>query len=321
MPLEYQIIAAFILDLVLGDPRWLPHPVRFMGRLAEAVEIPTRRVLSSPFVAGVVSAFIVMGATLLAVWVLLWTSSIIGNTARNIVSIFLIYTGLASKDLRDHSLAVRKALDSGNIQLARERVGMICGRDTDSLDQNSIIRASVESVAENTADGVTVPLFFAIVGGPFGIMLYKAVSTLDSTFGYKNERYLQFGWFSARLDDLFAFIPSRISGVLVSIAAWILSYDFTNSFCFFLRDRNKHPSPNAGQSEAAFAGALGIQLGGASYYKGEISIKPLLGENVDQIEPGLITRANSLMFVTSILALLVFMSLRMAFYSILYAVC
>lgn len=314
MPFEYQVISAFILDLIVGDPQWLPHPVKFMGRLAAAVEIPTRRLLGSPFIAGVVSAVIVIAATLLAVWALLWIASTIGNTALHIVSIFLIYTGLASKDLRDHSLAVKNALDSGNIQLARQRVGMICGRDTDSLDQDSIIRASVESVAENTVDGVTAPLFFATVGGPFGIMLYKAVSTLDSTFGYKNQRYSQFGWFSARLDDLFAFIPSRISGFLVSIAAWILSYDYTNSFRFFLRDRNKHPSPNAGQSEAAFAGALGIQLGGASYYGDKVSIKPLLGENINQIKPDHIIKANSLMFVTSILALLLFMSLRTAFF-------
>jgi adenosylcobinamide-phosphate synthase len=187
---------------------------------------------------------------------------------------------------------------------------MICGRDTDRLDEDGIIRATVESVAENTVDGVTAPLFYAVILGPVGLMLYKAINTLDSTFGYRNERYELFGWASAKLDDLANYIPSRITGLLIPVAAFLLGLRWQDSYRVFLRDRGKHPSPNAGQTEAAFAGALGLQLGGLSYYGGKASEKPTLGDPVNRPVFYHIRYANLLMIVTSALFLLLALGVR-----------
>jgi adenosylcobinamide-phosphate synthase len=228
------------------------------------------------------------------------------------VSIFLLYSGLAARDMIKHSQDVYEALQSGVLSLAQRRVGMICGRDTERLDESGVARATVESVAENMVDGVTAPLFFAILGGPVALVAYKAASTLDSTFGYKNERYLEFGWASAKLDDVLNFIPSRVTGALVPLAALILGHRWIQAAQVFISDRGKHPSPNAGQVEASVAGALGIQLGGVSYYGGQPSNKPTLGVPVISVTAGHIVQANALLLVTSGLALTLFLGVRLA---------
>jgi len=216
----------------------------------------------------------------------------------------------------DHSRSVWRVLTAGDLNQAKTKVGMICGRDTDSLDSDGVVRAAVESVSENMVDGVTAPLFFAVIGGPIGIMAYKAISTLDSIFGYKNEKYAEFGWASAKLDDIAAFVPSRLTAILVPLAALILRRRAWNSLKVFLRDRNKHPSPNAGQSEAAMAGALGLRLGGISYYDGKPSNKPELGDPLVDPDPHHIPAANRMMIVTSCIALLAFLALRLIFLQI-----
>ncbi|MCX6910659.1 MAG: adenosylcobinamide-phosphate synthase CbiB, partial [Verrucomicrobia bacterium] len=246
MRLEYQIIAAFALDLLFGDPRWLPHPVKLIGRFAVMLEAPLRRSIPSTRVAGVVAVVVVLGVTGFVAFGLVRCAAALHPAAGDIVSILLLYTAFAARDLAHHANAVYRSLASGDLAEARQRVSMIVGRDTARLDEREVVRATVESVAESLVDGVTAPLFFAVLGGPVGAMLYKAVNTLDSTFGYKDERYIQFGWASARLDDLANFLPARFTAPLVAVAAALLGHNALRSLRIWLRDGRKHVSPNAG---------------------------------------------------------------------------
>ncbi|MBI5571219.1 MAG: cobalamin biosynthesis protein CobD [Desulfomonile tiedjei] len=310
MQLEYQILLAVTLDLLLGDPRWFPHPVRLIGRFALFLEQPLRRGFHSARSAGICAAAVVVGAAACVTYALVRVSGHLHPWFGDAMSILVMYTGLAARDLLRHSTEVWRALEAEDLVEARVRVGMICGRDTDRLDESGTARATVESVAENMVDGVTAPLFWAAVGGPVGIMAYKAVSTLDSTFGYKNERYREFGWASARLDDLAAFVPSRLTAIFVPVAALILGLRPMSSVRIFLRDRNKHPSPNAGQSEAAVAGALGVQLGGTSFYEGVPSHKEYLGDPIEPLTAAQIRATNALMVTTGLLVLAALIGLR-----------
>jgi adenosylcobinamide-phosphate synthase len=312
MPLELKILIAVVLDLLFGDPRWLPHPVKLIGRFAGALEAPARRLVTSARWAGVVTCGTVTGATALITALLCIGLHRIHPIAGDITDIIIIYTGIAAGDLYAHGMTVRTALAEGDLQGARAAVSMICGRDTESLDEAGASRATVESIAENMVDGVTAPLFYAVLGGPIGIMAYKAVSTLDSTFGYKNERYIDFGWASARLDDVAAFMPCRLTALLVPLAALILRERPLTSIRVLARDRNRHPSPNAGQAEAAVAGALGVQLGGLSFYDGKPEEKPTLGDPIETPTADHIRRAGILMLVTSALALMVLLGARAA---------
>lgn len=302
MRLEYQIVAAILLDHLLGDPAWFPHPVRLIGGFAAGCETFFRK-LSTPRLAGILSVITVILLTGIVVAALLKISSQIHPLAENAVTIFLLYTGIAAKDLARHSRRVYQALQENNIVKARQRVAMIVGRDTENMDQEAIAQAAVESVAENMVDGITAPLVFAFIGGPLGIMLYKAVNTMDSMFGYKNERYEQFGWVAARLDDLANFIPARLTALLVPIAAAFLRLDHKNAWRILWRDRLNHTSPNSGHTEAAVAGALGIQLGGPNMYFGKIVDKPAIGEAKTSITSRHILSANRLMLVTTMLTL------------------
>jgi adenosylcobinamide-phosphate synthase len=311
MRLEYQILLAVGLDIIIGDPRWLPHPVKLMGRLAMLLERPLRRVVKSPWQAGAVAALLVVGITIVVTYLVVHASWNLHPFAGDAVTVVILYTGIAAGDMLKHSKDVWRALEYGDIHEARRRVGMICGRDTDNLDEPAVVQATIESVAENMVDGVTAPLFYAVLAGPVGIMAYKAVSTLDSTFGYKNERYSEFGWASARLDDIAAFVPSRLTAILVPIAALILGKRAGGSIKVFLRDRGKHPSPNAGQPESAMAGALGVQLGGLSYYQGKASHKPHLGDSIVPLHRSQILTANALLVATSLLMLGVLLGLRL----------
>ncbi|MCX6900426.1 MAG: adenosylcobinamide-phosphate synthase CbiB [Verrucomicrobia bacterium] len=312
MRLECQVIAAFALDLLLGDPRWLPHPVKLIGRFAAALEAPLRRSISNARVAGVIAVVIVLSVTGLIAFALVHCAAALHPIAGDVVSILLLYTTFATKDLAQHAHAVYRALADDGLPEARRRVAMIVGRDTANLDEREVVRATVESVAESLVDGVTAPLFFSVLGGPIGAMLYKAVNTLDSTFGYKDERYLQFGWASARLDDVANFLPARLTAPLVAVAAALLGHNALRSLRIWLRDGRKHASPNAGLSEAAVAGALGVQLGGLNYYGGEPSEHPRMGDPTRPLERRDIPRANALMLATATLALIVFNGARLA---------
>jgi adenosylcobinamide-phosphate synthase len=309
MRLEYQIFAAFILDLLIGDPRWMPHPVRAIGRLAAALEDPFRRI-AAPRVAGMGAAFSVILAAGLTAWAAHAIAARIHPWLGEAVSVYLLYTALAARDLADHSGTVFRALRSGDMQEARRRISWMVGRDTEPLDGKGVSRAAVESVAENTVDGVVAPLFYAALAGPVGALVYKAVNTLDSTFGYRNERYAEFGWASARIDDAANYVPARLAVPLIAAASILLGFRAGDAFRVALRDGRKHPSPNSGWSEAAFAGALGIRLGGPVMRKGKPEEMPALGEPRNELEASHIGRANTLMFAAAILALLLFTGAR-----------
>jgi adenosylcobinamide-phosphate synthase len=301
MKLEYQVLCAAGIDLLCGDPRWLPHPVKLIGRGAMALEAPLRRRIPNPRAAGIVAVLMVVGTTAASAWALLEAATIVGAWAETTLSIALLYTTLAARDLADHALAVARPLAAGNLDAARTMVGRMVGRDTDCLDERGIARATVESVAENTVDGVTAPLFFAMLGGPVLALAYKAASTLDSTFGYKNERYLQFGWASARLDDVLAWVPARLTLPVMTLAAACLGQRAGAAWRYGWRDSSKHPSPNSGFGEATAAGALGVQLGGPVRRRGVVLQAPLLGEPVERLHPRHIRRAVALMLATGVL--------------------
>ncbi|MBW1792541.1 MAG: cobalamin biosynthesis protein CobD, partial [Deltaproteobacteria bacterium] len=220
-------------------------------------------------------------------------------------SIIIMYTSLAARDLWKHSQAVYEALKAENLEDARRKVGLIVGRDTTDLSEKEVSRAAVESVAESLVDGVTAPLFYAFLFGPAGAMAYKAINTADSIFGYKNERYREFGWAGARLDDLANLIPARMTAFMIPVAAFLLGLNARNSLRILLRDRKNHSSPNSGHAEAAVAGALGVQLGGSNIYFGKIVEKPTIGDEDQQITPRHILLTNRLMLATTILVTLI----------------
>jgi len=298
MNLPYQILAAVALDLLVGDPRWLPHPVRGIGWLAQRLERPMQRLIRNEKAAGIVTVLLVVLTAGVSAWGLIYLAGICHPLAADIVSVLLIYTTIATHDLARHSCAVFRALTAGNLEQARRRVGQIVGRDTARLDEAGVARAAVECVAESTVDGVTAPLFFAILAGPVGAMTYRAINTLDSTFGYTDDRHIRFGWAAARLDDLANYLPARVTAPLIGLAAAILGRCPMQSWQILRRDGRKHTSPNAGLPEAALAGALGIQLGGVSYYDGELLEKPSIGEPIVPIAAEHILAANAVMFVT-----------------------
>jgi adenosylcobinamide-phosphate synthase len=310
MRLEYQILAAILLDVLAGDPPWLPHPVKLIGRFASSLEIPLRQIFANARTAGAMAVLIVLIVTVLVTYAVIFSARLLHPLVADIASIVVLYTTFAARDLSRHSLNVYRELKMGNIEEAREKVSLLVGRDTDVLDEAGIVRATVESIAENTVDGVTAPLFFAFLAGPAGAMLYKAINTLDSTFGYKNEQYIEFGWASAKLDDLANYIPARLTAVIIPVAAAILKLSALDSLRILFRDGNKHPSPNSGLPEAAVAGALNVQLGGLNYYFGEPSSRPTLGDPVRALRPNDILQANGLMLVTMILATILFVAVR-----------
>lgn len=310
MRFEYQILAAIALDLLLGDPRWFPHPVKFIGRFAMALESPYRKAIPNARLAGILAALTVVVVTGLTTWALIGAASMIHPIVGTAVSIVILYTSFAATDLARHSMNVYRALESGDIMEARRRVSWMVGRDTDSLDEVGTARAAIESVAENTVDGVTAPLFFAILGGPVAVMAYKAISTLDSTFGYRNERYIDFGWASARLDDCANYVPARLTVPLIALAALVMRLRPLNALRVCARDGRKHASPNSGLSEAASAGAMGIQLGGPLLRRGVPVEMPRLGESIVPLGIEHIRQVNALMYVTSGFAALGFFALR-----------
>ena len=310
MRLELQILAAFALDLLLGDPPWFPHPVKWIGRFALAMEIPLRKLIPRARAAGIAAVCLVVGLTGLIAFALIRGAAWVHPMAGDAVSIILLYTAFASRDLMRHSCRVYRALRQGDLAEARRCVSMLVGRDTDCLDDRGVSRAAVESVAENLVDGVTAPVLFAVLGGPIAAMMYKAVNTLDSTFGYKDERYLYFGWASARLDDVANYLPARLTVPLVAATAAILGFRPLDCMRVCFRDGRKHPSPNAGLSEAAVAGALGVQLGGLNYYDGEPYEGAYLGDPLRSLDKRDILSANKLMIGTAVLFLLLFTGIR-----------
>ncbi|HIJ95849.1 MAG TPA: cobalamin biosynthesis protein CobD [Desulfuromonadales bacterium] len=295
------ILLALLLDLVLGDPRWLPHPVIMIGRLITVLDQQLRRPWLNPRLAGVLLLLIVVGSAAGATWLLLKGMHQLLPLLGFIGSVIIAATCLAARSLHVESARVATALAAGDLPAARKYLSWIVGRDTDQLEEAEIWRAVVETVAENSADGIIAPIFWLTVGGPVAAMAFKAVSTLDSMVGYRNERYQQLGWASARMDDLLNFIPARLTALLIVVAAAVSGYSAANSLRIFLRDRHKHPSPNSAHPEAAAAGALRVQLGGAASYGGFVSHKQLLGDPEQVLDERAYHGMIQLMYISTFL--------------------
>jgi len=303
------------LDLLLGDPQWLHHPVRAIGLLIAVLEKKLRAFFPETKpgeeAAGRELVLFVVAAVAAVCSGLLWLAGRIHPFLRFIFSCVLCYQALAARSLAAESMKVCRLLEAGDTEGARHAVSMIVGRDTDRLTREGIARAAVETVAENTSDGVVAPLFFLLLFGPVGGWMYKAVNTLDSMVGYKNDKYLHFGRAAARIDDLANWIPSRLTALLMIAAAWLLpDFDGAGAWKIWRRDRRSHKSPNSAQGESACAGALGVQLAGDAWYFGELYKKPVIGDPVRPVVPQDIQRANRLMFATSMLALLLITAVR-----------
>lgn len=302
-----SILTGFILDAVFGDPHFFPHPVRAIGWLINRLENGIRTLFpgteKGELAGGTVFAVLVPAVTALAAALLLAAAKAAGDAVLFFAESVLVYFLLAARSLRDESMKVYHSLKKGDVEEARHNVSMIVGRDTSMLDAAGIARAAVETVAENTSDGVIAPLFFLALGGPVLGWAYKAVNTMDSMVGYKNEKYLFFGRAAARFDDLVNFIPARLSAVLMMGAALIGRMDFQNAVRIFRRDRFNHKSPNSAQTEAVCAGALCIRLAGDAWYFGELCKKPFIGDDIRPVEQEDIKRANRLMYTASGLAL------------------
>lgn len=272
------VLAAVALDLVLGDPRALPHPVVAIGGMISALEAPLRRIFGNERLAGVALLTIAVGVTYAVAAALLHAAYSVSPAAGFAVALYLAWVSLAARSLHMESGKVAKALRRGDLPAARLALSYIVGRETAGLDEPEIVRGAVETVAENTGDGVIAPLFYLMLGGPALAMAYKAVNTLDSMVGYKNERYLHFGWASARFDDLANFIPARLTALLMVLAAPLCGLSGGGAWRMARRDGRNHSSPNSGYPEAAAAGALGVRLGGANRYFGEMVEKPTIGD-------------------------------------------
>lgn len=296
------LLLAYALDLIFGDPERLPHPVRWIGRAAELFEKAVRPATKTPGAekaAGVVMTVLIVAGVWLTAYLALYYSYSVSFLLFFLLSTWMVWTSLSIKSLKTEAEAVVEALKTGGISGARARLSRIVGRDTGNLTEEEVLRATVETVAENTGDGVVAPLFYLAVGGPPLMLAYKAVNTLDSMVGYKNGRYLHFGWASARLDDVANYIPARLAGLLIAASAFILGYNWTVSLKTMIADGRKHPSPNSGFPEAAVAGALGVVLGGRSTYSGVVSEKPLIGEGGGSaFEPATVERTVRLMWTS-----------------------
>ena len=303
--MSVQVIFGFVLDMILGDPRWFPHPVKLMGKAVSWLERILRVLVPWERMAGILLVVMVVGGSFFVTGVIVTEAYNLNGLLGFVVASALIWTTLAIKDLASHAKRVLFALQGGDLTRARKNLALIVGRDTDNLDEDEVVRACVETVAENTVDGILSPLFFAFLGGAPLAMAFKAISTLDSMVGHKTERYMRFGWAAARLDDLANWVPARISGVLMPLASLLCDHHFMPAWRIMWRDHGKHDSPNAGIPEAAMAGALRVQLGGLSHYGGEPHEKPTIGDPVRQLTLDRIGEAIKIMYVTSAIVLFV----------------
>lgn len=274
--------AVLLLDLALGDPQGWPHPIVWIGRLITTLENWLRELISSAKLAGILLVILILSTVGGSSWLLLQFANAFGLWVGWLLSLWIGWSCLALRSLHVESRAVIRDLERGDLLAARQSLSMIVGRETTNLDEDEILKATLETVAENASDGVIAPLFYLLLGGPVLALIFKAVSTLDSMVGYKNDRYRDFGWAGARLDDLFNYMPARITGFLFIISSLPLSLNFKKSGKVMLRDAGKHASPNAGWPESAAAGALGVQFGGAATYFGQRVEKPTFGDAEQQ---------------------------------------
>ena len=305
--------AGLLLDLLFGDPVWLYHPVRLIGNWISWAERQLRKVCGSHLMAagGVLWVMTALMAFLIP-FALLALAGWLHPALRFLLETFWCFQILAARSLSSESRKVYEKLKESDLPGARRAVSMIVGRDTEKLTEEGDTKAAVETVAENTSDGVTAPLIYMMIGGaPLGF-LYKTVNTMDSMLGYKNDRYLYFGRIPAKMDDIFNYIPARITGLLMTAAAFLTGLDGKNAWKIYRRDRRKHASPNAAQTESVCAGALGVQLAGDAVYFGKVYKKEFIGDALRRIEPEDILRTGRLMYATEILTFLLCGGLKLA---------
>lgn len=315
--MKYHLFAftvGFFMDQLIGDPMNFPHPIRLIGNLIHLLDSKLlgdtdnkKRNQKAEFIKGIALVIAVMTATAIITGILLWAFYMIHPYMGMIVEAVLTCYILAAKSLRDESMKVYEALNRGTLEDARYAVSMIVGRDTNCLDEEGVIKAAVETVAENTSDGIIAPLLYTFIGGPVLGFVYKAVNTMDSMVGYHNDRYEYFGKAAAKMDDVVNFLPARISAVFMIIAAFILGSDYSGkgALRIFIRDRYKHKSPNSAQTEAVCAGALSIRLAGDASYFGKIVKKPFIGDAYREVERSDIKRMCKLMYATEYICFIV----------------
>ena len=313
--LAFSLLAGFLLDCIVGDPHCLPHPVRFMGRLISFLERRLNKA-SDPAkiqrLKGFILVFCLISVTFLLSYGLIFVSRLIHPFLSFFFESLMCWNCIAAKSLYSESMKVCRELKKNDLNGARKAVSMIVGRDTDVLDEKGVAKAAVETVAENTSDGVVAPVFFIALFGASGGMVYKAINTMDSMIAYKNERFKNFGFFAARLDDAANLIPARFSAILMVLSALILAvFPFkqrfrpVNAVKIFFRDRYKHASPNSAQTESVVAGALGLQLAGDTVYEGKVEKKDFIGDALREVEANDIFRSNLLMYAAAILAIVI----------------
>lgn len=313
----FAFIAGFVLDLLIGDPHFIPHPVRLIGSLISFCDkrlncdagynISEKKLNLIKYKRGMLLAFTVIFATFAISVIIIVAAYSINLYAGVIAEAVMTWQILATKCLRVESMRVYDALRTDGVDAGRRAVSMIVGRDTSVLDAAGVTRAAVETIAENTSDGVITPMLYTAIGGPVLGFVYKAVNTMDSMLGYKNDKYMYFGRFAARLDDVVNFIPARISAYLMIAAAFIggRQFDGKNAYRIFKRDRFNHASPNSAQTESVCAGALRVQLAGDAVYFGKLVKKKYIGDGLREIEYEDIKRANRLMYITAFLCELI----------------
>ena len=305
------MILGYIMDLVFGDPYWFPHPVRFIGKLISKTEKFIRKHAKSEKSLkywGILMWLVPVVTTALVTALIVKIASF-NKYVEIFVSAFIIYTTLSTKCLKDEATKIYNVLETGDIKKSRVQLSYIVGRDTTNLSQSEIIRATVETVAENTVDGTISPMFYGFLFGPVGAMTYKAINTLDSMVGYKNDKYLNLGCVSAKLDDVANFIPARLTAIFMPLGAFLCGMNGLNSFKIAIRDRKNHKSPNCAFAEGAAAGAIGVQLGGTNIYFGKEVYKPTIGDKKRELENYDIVRMNKLMYATTANALLILSAL------------
>lgn len=305
----FALILGFCLDLLIGDPHGFYHPIRLVGSLISVTEKLLRKCFpkseKGELAAGVFLVLIVCGITTGAVCGALQLAGLFHPAARFVLETLLCYWMLATRALRDESMKVYDELKKGDLAAGRQAVSMIVGRDTKALTAEGVTKAAVETVAENTSDGILAPMLFLAVGGAGFGAFYKAVNTMDSMVGYKNDRYLYFGRFAARLDDVLNYIPARMSALSMMLSCRFVGLSSKGARDIFLRDRYNHVSPNSAQTEAVMAGALGVQLAGDAYYFGKLCKKKTIGDALRPIEYEDIRRANRLLYASAVLTLAV----------------
>ena len=305
------LVIGFVLDLLIGDPRWLYHPICVIGNLIAVLEKVIRKIFPKNHGGELTGGFLIVvlvclfsgGVPLLVLYYLYRYLPVAGF----VLEVFWCYQLLATRSLKDESMKVYDRLKNGTLDEARYAVSMIVGRDTQSLTEEGVTKAAVETVAENASDGVIAPMLYMAIGGVWLMFLYKGINTMDSMLGYKNDKYLYFGRCAAKLDDVANYIPARLSGWLMVAASAFVKMDVKNAAKIYRRDRRNHASPNSAQTEAAMAGALDVQLAGNAYYFGKLYEKPTIGDGIRPVEVEDIRRSNRLLYATAILGAVIFL--------------